>query len=134
MDSAASTRSKLPRVSLPRSRSRSTRTDPKVSYRPGRRSGAFGVGEHQVDLAEHVAAVRERQHLQLAGRDLFADLLATVARKRPDSRSAHASRRSAMARSAPSDITRAIRRSRSHLLGADAVSQPLTHGRRPVAP
>src|SRR5437879_12701745 len=51
---------------------------------PGPRT--FGIGEDEVDLAESVASVLERQHLQLAGRDLLADLLLRV----PGEAEAHA--------------------------------------------
>src|SRR5207302_5701655 len=50
------------------------------------RSRALGVREHEVDLGERVASVLERQRLQLAGRDLLADLLLRV----PGEAEAHA--------------------------------------------
>src|ERR1043166_9464682 len=50
------------------------------------RSRALGVRQHEVDLGERVASVLERQHLQLAGRNLLADLLLRV----PGEAEAHA--------------------------------------------
>src|SRR5438067_8302180 len=50
------------------------------------RPRSFRIGEHEVDLAESVASVLERQHPQLAGRDLLADLLLRV----PGEAEAHA--------------------------------------------
>src|SRR3984957_17355778 len=50
------------------------------------RPRAFGIGEHEVNLGESVTPVLERQHLQLASRDLLAGFLLRV----PGEAEAHA--------------------------------------------
>jgi hypothetical protein len=42
------------------------------------RPRALGIGNHEVNLSESVTSVLERQHLQLASRDLLADFLLRV--------------------------------------------------------